>query len=92
VHRYAVSIRHFRAHREFTPQKDQVPEDATKRFDTLVTFYPPEHSFQLTRAFVDAVDAAEVDAGNQQRATPNGRLRANVAPAPRRGAGQPGPP
>ena len=90
MHRYAVSIRHFRAHREFTPQKDQVPEDATKRLDTLVTFYPPEHSFQLTRAFVNAIDA--VDAGNQQRATPNGRLRANAAPAPRRGAGQPDPP
>ena len=54
-------------------------------FETLVKFSLPEYSFQLTRAFVDAIDAAEVDAGNQQRPGAQGSA-ANVPPAPQ-GAG-----
>ena len=61
-------------------------------FETLVTFEKPEYSFQLTQAFITAIDAADADARNQQQQTPNGRLRANIAPAPHGGAGQPGPP
>ena len=82
VHRYAVSIRHFRAHRRFTSQPQQVAQDALKMFDTLVVFDTPEYSFRLTQAFASAIDAAEVDAGNQQR-----NQRANIAPAPHGGAG-----
>ena len=49
VHRYAVSIRHFRAHRRFTSQPQQVPEDALKMFETLAVFDTPEYSFRLTQ-------------------------------------------
>ena len=62
MHRYAVSIRHFRAHRRFTSQPQQVPEEALKKFETLVVFDTPEYTFRLTQAFVGAVDAAEADA------------------------------
>ena len=89
VHRYAVHIRHFRAHRRFTSQPQQVPDESLKMFETLVTFEKPEYSFQLTQAFIKAIDAAEADAGNQQG--PRG-TSANIAPAPHGGAGQPGPP
>ena len=92
VHRYAVHIRHFRAHRRFTSQPQQVPDESLKMFETLVTFEKPEYSFQLTQAFVKAIDTAEAEAGNQQQQSPNGRLPANIAPAPHGGAGQPGPP
>ena len=96
VHRYAVSIRHFRAHRRFTSQPQHVSEETLKKFETLVTFDTPAYTFRLTQAFVSAIDAAEVDAGNQQQPAPQHGprhfARANVAPAPRAGAGQPGPP
>ena len=99
VNRYAVHIRHFRAHRRFTSQPQQVPDESLKMFETLVTFEKPEYSFQLTPAFVQAIDAAEADAGNQQRhpsaaaPAPGGNGgSANAAPAPHGGAGQPGPP
>ena len=93
-----MSIRHFRAHRRFTSQPQQVPEEALKKFETLVVFDTPEYTFRLTQAFVGATDAAEVDAGNQQRPQPNPQhgarhfARANIAPAPHVGAGQSGPP
>ena len=48
---------------------------AITMFETLVKFSLPEYSFQLTRAFVDAIDAAEVDAGNQQRPGQGGAWR-----------------
>ena len=92
VHRYAVSIRHFRAHRRFTSQPQYVSEETLKKFESLVIFDTPAYTFRLTQAFVSAVDAAEADADAQQQPNANGRLRANVAPAPRAGAGQPGPP
>ena len=73
--------------------------ESLKMFETLVTFEKPEYSFQLTPAFVQAIDAAEADAGNQQRhpsaaaPAPDGNGgSANAAPAPHGGAGQPGPP
>ena len=95
VHRYAVSIRHFRAHRRFTSQPQQVPEEALKKFETLVVFDTPEYTFRLTQAFVGAVDAAEADADAQQQlARGNANLAlapapapANAAPAPHGGAG-----
>ncbi len=66
-------------------------------FETLITFEKPEYSFQLTQAFVNAIDAAEAEAGNQQRhpsaaaPAPGGNGgSANAAPAPHVGAGQPG--
>ena len=92
VHRYAVNIRHFRAHRRLTTQPQRVPEETLKKFETLVIFVVPDCTFRLTRAFVSAIDAAEADADAQQQPTANGRAPANIAPAPRAGAGQPGPP
>ena len=98
VHRYAVHIRHFRAHRRFTSQPQQVPDESLKMFETLVTFEKPEYSFQLTQAFVKAIDAAEADAREsttpapQRQRHPGGNDGARTPPQPPTGGrGSPAP-
>ena len=40
------------------PNRSRVPDESLKMFETLITFEKPEYSFQLTQAFVNAIDAA----------------------------------
>ena len=72
VNRYGESIRRFHISRRYSalteltwdpgparPRVDKVSEETRTRFATLLTISSHDHSFTLTQAFTDAIDAAE---------------------------------
>ena len=76
-----------------TTRRQSLGRDARTRFAALLTISRDDHSFSLTQAFTDAIDAAErretAERRNPSTAVPPAPARA--AP-PRGGGGAPGPP
>ena len=72
-----------------TPRVDKVSDETRTRFATLLTISSHDHSFMLTQAFTDAVDAAErkEDAERSEGSNTIHPAPARTAPPRRRGGG-----
>ena len=67
VLRYGQSLKEFKATREYSTQKDRVPEEALNKFPKLISFDPGTYHFALDDKFKKAVEAAEKAADDFQK-------------------------
>ena len=69
VHRYGVSIKHFKAWRSHTTQKKHVPNSTLEQFKNLIDFDPVTYNFSLNGAFTAAISAASARLAHRARNT-----------------------